>query len=367
MKTPRKRAAPNQAQLSATARVLFQNRPATVEEAMPSPRKPRKSRKHTAFTLESFAQECEEEASSSKIEIYTDSKDRVPEVDNDDSNPFITRKGTAKKQQSAANADFLKRRKHDSHYEEMEEKAKNGEGMVYVLYVSLTSRYILKQMTNDHHSRGKKVFRRFDTPANETSGSETETVFTDMDLRRKAGGAARRPFTRSTVKPRLLFPNEEQRRQLEERANDAEDDEEAVTDIEGPDGTIISGKDRLHPNGTEEKRVVTPVKQLFRPATPPSTGHATRSSTKKHALDASPSGPPHDLPQVDVEKEAEVTPSASSSFSQQPSKKASPFDMWQRTKPAGGRVVSKKREAEPMVREGEETGKRTRSGVYRAA
>lgn len=76
----------------------------------------------------------------------------------------------------------------------------------------------------------------------------------------------------------------------------------------------------------EEQQVTTPVKQtIFSPATPPTTVHATRSSTKK------------------VPEAVEAIPYKG--------KKVSPFDGWARTK-AGTSIAiggkGKKREAEAM-------------------
>lgn len=126
-KTPRKRALQSQEALGSAARVLFANRPTNVDEAMPSPRKNRKSRKN-AFSLESFEQ-LEEE--SEKIEIYTDSKERVPALDETEDNPFVTKKTRATNGQAEAGSS--RRRKLDSRTERMEEDAANDEGLIYVL------------------------------------------------------------------------------------------------------------------------------------------------------------------------------------------------------------------------------------------
>ena len=88
----------------------------------------------------------------------------------------------------------------------------------------------------------------------------------------------------------------------------------------------------------EEQKVTTPVKQTtFSPHTPPTTGHVTRSSTKKAALDSSPLGPSDPV---------EVAPH------ERRGKKVSPFDGWARTK-AGSAVGGKgnKREADFMERD----------------
>ena len=89
-------------------------------------------------------------------------------------------------------------------------------------------------------------------------------------------------------------------------------------------------------NDTEEEQIVTPVKQSFTetPATPPTTGHVTRASTRKKALDSSPLEGPE--PREGVRKRGKI----------------SPFDGWARVKPGaakdGGK--SKKREGEALER-----------------
>lgn len=106
--------------MNGTARALFPGRPATVEEAMPTPKKARKK----AFNPFAIAEDGQDAGSSSKIEIYTDSKDRVPTMDEDGANPFLSR--------NAAKPN--KRRKNKATVEEeMEEAAREDEGLVYVL------------------------------------------------------------------------------------------------------------------------------------------------------------------------------------------------------------------------------------------
>lgn len=164
------------------------------------------------------------------------------------------------------------------------------------------------------HSRGKKILRRFDNTAG--SNEDDDDNLSDLEVRRKAGVSANKRFTRSTIKPRLLFPSEEQKR-AREAAEEA--DEEAVTDIEVP----------------QPKTAITPVKQQFHPTTPPSTGRSKRSSAEHE--------------DVNTATVSKVT------------KKINAFGGWARRKaPPVSAPQSRKREAEPM--EGE-SAKRTRSGA----
>jgi hypothetical protein len=106
--------------MSGTARALFPGRPATVEEAMPTPKKARKK----AFNPFAIAEDAQG-ASSSKIEIYTDSKDRVPTLDEDEANPFLSR--------NAAKPNKRRKNKASEKEEDMDEAVRNDEGLVYVL------------------------------------------------------------------------------------------------------------------------------------------------------------------------------------------------------------------------------------------
>lgn len=144
-------------------------------------------------------------------------------------------------------------------------------------------------------------------------------------------------FTRSSVKPRLLFPTAQQQRERQLA------DEEAVTDIEASydsDMTDIATEETEN----EEQggaQVVTPVKTSFHPATPPTTVHATRAATKK-AVEASPL----DDGVTEVNKK---------------SGKRSPFDGWARRKvsaPGSSATAGKgrKRQGEALEKGDESDG-----------
>lgn len=132
VKTPRKRPIIPEAQISSTARILFNDQPTELEDAMPTPRKSRKAKKHIAFSLESFEQE--KANGQRQVEIFTDSKDRMPVVDDDVDNPFMVRKG--KRKASSGREDnegrTTPRLKHGM-TKEVDDAVANGQGMVYTL------------------------------------------------------------------------------------------------------------------------------------------------------------------------------------------------------------------------------------------
>jgi hypothetical protein len=298
--TPRKRPLQTEASLKSTARVLFPARPATIEEVVPTPRKSRKT-KHL-FTLESFANATEE--SSSKIQIFTDSKERVPTRDDEDDNPFVVKKGKGK-----AKATPQKSRKVDLRTEKMNEAADRDEGMVYLF-------------------RGRKMFRKFhDEPLSNASLDSDDDQALPVEekmLRRQVGPEAHRPLTRSSIKPRLLFKEEIKERNRQN--GHEEDDEEADTEIEAHVATPSrrKGKTAIH----------LPVPMLE--TTPPPTVRKPKRGT---------------FIRSDFLSEAAVNDSTEISF-----------DSWSRVKSAhssGGSVHgSKKRGGEPLEREAD---KRARS------
>ena len=127
-KTPRKKEV--HTAVTSTARVLFPNRPDTVEDAMPTPHK-RKSKRHVGFSLNGLAEE-DDASSDGRIEIYTDSKDKLPEIDESEDNPFYEKSPSS----SPSKHRRTKRRKgsdENEHNEEVQDALARNEGMVYVL------------------------------------------------------------------------------------------------------------------------------------------------------------------------------------------------------------------------------------------
>jgi hypothetical protein len=222
--------------LKKTARVLFPPRPANIEEVMPTPRKSRKTK--NLFTLESFANA---EETSEKIQIFTDSKERIPERDDEEDNPFITKKGKGKAKATP--------QKSKARSEQVQETIDRDEGMFYLF-------------------RGRKLYRPFhnDPPSGASEGEDglddhSTLPVEGRTLRRFAGAEAQRPLRRSTIKPRLLF--QEEIKERKRQTGEVTDDEEADTEIEA----------HVESPSKRKGKTVAPVPQ---PTTPPPTVQKVR-------------------------------------------------------------------------------------------
>ena len=133
-KTPRKKSVQSTA-IQAAARVLFPSRPDTVEQAMPGPRKKRNKR-HGGFSLYSSVESDGDMGSENQIEIYTDSKDKVPELDPNEDNPFYDQHAPTARFSEPHKTRNSKKRKAEHTLDasaEIEEAFNHEEGMVYVL------------------------------------------------------------------------------------------------------------------------------------------------------------------------------------------------------------------------------------------
>ena len=196
-----------------------------------------------------------------------------------------------------------------------------------VLYTSckFSSFKIIAPLTVHFHSRGKKIFRKF-TDLEET-GSLAQDDSDDVQLAETVPENLRRPLTRSSIKPRLLFPTPQQTKAKETRSQATEDEEEAITDIDEQHG-LSTPMDHL------DEALATPQAPKFAPFSPPTTARTTRS--KQVDMSSSPAAPTS-------EDEAD------SPMRRGRGHKVSPFDKWQRTK-GGVRGGGKKREGEPISR-----------------
>jgi len=109
------------------------------------------------------------------------------------------------------------------------------------------------------------------------SGGEAITDMLDTELDATVPTRLRGPLTRSSLKPRVLFPTPEQLAAREKKLQ-VTDDEEAMTERE-PSNEASTPPAEIH------DEVITPVALKFTPATPPSTAHHTRSMGFDGAFD----------------------------------------------------------------------------------
>ena len=130
-KTPKKKVVSS---ANKAARVLFQDNP-TMVDFEPSPKRNRKSKRYNGFSLESFS--AEDDQNRGQIQIYTDSRDRVPQVDASQSNPFVDHELNGEKTGSRRIAGTTKRRKVSEERSKIDPQVaaalEDDEGMVYVL------------------------------------------------------------------------------------------------------------------------------------------------------------------------------------------------------------------------------------------
>jgi hypothetical protein len=125
-KTPKKRPSENAPAITAIARNLFPIRSGSDEEVMPSPKK--KGKKFSGFTLDSFGAEDDV-----PIQIYTDSHDRVPEVDLSPDNPFYGEASSVVPEPTKRSSKRRKITVPGEGEQTIEELEKREDGLVYVL------------------------------------------------------------------------------------------------------------------------------------------------------------------------------------------------------------------------------------------
>jgi hypothetical protein len=129
VKTPKKK---NMAKVDVAAKALFQDAIGESEMMAPSPRKARKTKRYNGFSLESFKAEDD----SGGVQIYTDSRDKVPEPDTGGVNPFAEEKADKEGSRVIKAATGPKRRKLSGGRPvdpQVKAAIDRDDGMVYVL------------------------------------------------------------------------------------------------------------------------------------------------------------------------------------------------------------------------------------------
>jgi hypothetical protein len=184
------------------------------------------------------------------------------------------------------------------------------------------------------YSRGKKIFRKFDDAAEELDPEVQALLAEHPEIPRT--------LTRSSIKPRLLFPNEQQRREREARDGKANavtaDEEEADTDIEdenshtGP--TVDEQGAHVRDTSPADGKAQDTPKTHLTPSEPASSHEPSTTSTiKTQDRAASPPTPARNLRSA-TKKDAVPEESPEQASGKKDGSKISPFQGWKRTKSA---------------------------------
>ncbi|OAX82714.1 hypothetical protein ACJ72_02933 [Emergomyces africanus] len=291
-KTPKKKAVPDG---GAVARTLFRSNTQYRDPEMPTPKRQR-GKQFKGFSLESFNAEIENEGNDD-IMIFTDSRDRVPEVHETADNPFISRPNESSDEVGGS------REVHRD--EKVREAIHRDDGMLYVF-------------------RGKKIFRKFNS---DTEDDETDhgLLASRPDLLEGASVPYVRPLTRSSVKPRLLFPSASHRgKARDSRFSDTEKPTipDETREIDEPDQPKSKPPPSHSPHPNSEDVPSTPPSKstISTPSTPLTGGRSLRSHTKEGRDDiGTPSKPSRGAVRM------------------------SPFDKWTRTKSQASPATLRKR------------------------
>lgn len=130
IKTPKKKPMPK---VNGAARALFVDQPILGEEIAP-PRRGRKQRRYNGFSLESYS--AEDTIQRGRIQIFTDSRDQVPEPVKSEGNPFVEAQVDDDHPSAKRVPGGSKRRKITGEKRmdpQVEDAINRDEGMVYVL------------------------------------------------------------------------------------------------------------------------------------------------------------------------------------------------------------------------------------------
>ncbi|KAF3404350.1 hypothetical protein DPV78_002781 [Talaromyces pinophilus] len=287
----------------ATARSLF---PVNASSSSPA----KSTKKPSGFSLDSFHEDST--GNSYSIEIFTDSRDRIPVANKSLDNPFLSKPEL--KMSSDSETPKAKRQRVSSRQVAPEidpkEAVKRTDGMLYTF-------------------RGKKVFRKFNYQRSESEDEQNEEdelgfFAVRPDLLDSSVNLDVPRLTRSGIKGRRLFAP-----LLEAKQSDSvNENEEATTDIEEP-GDSVESTDIVH---SEAELETTPKRSL-------------RART------------------IRVHNDDKTEPVHSAvSETKKTDKRSSPFSVWARKKTQPGEVSgSKKREADPFTDSPAPAAKRTRA------
>ncbi|PGH23348.1 hypothetical protein AJ80_02601 [Polytolypa hystricis UAMH7299] len=296
METPQKKTVPHPGHV---ARNLFPSHSQNAKARLHNTSKPRKGNKFTSFSLESFHADLDS-SNQDGIVIFTDSRDRVPEVNPSEDNPFVTK--PPEMEPGSPEQRSGRRRAHGrsgQRDEEVEEALRREDGMLYVF-------------------RGKKTFRKFKPDSDEEDdGTDLGLLADRPDLLEGATIPRTRPLTRSSVKPRVLFPNAAQRAAAAATAAAAaaqsSRSSDSNTEYHEVSSAVVQDSTRTRQSHTDRQPITPPVRtSVATPPSPAASARALRSQARK------------------TEVEVEASPCGRITKEE---KRNSPFDGWRRTKP----------------------------------
>ncbi|KAI5304706.1 hypothetical protein KEM56_006082 [Ascosphaera pollenicola] len=373
-KTPRKKNVTSNT--GSTARVLFP--PRATDTEMPPPKRMK------SIGLDDLIPPSSRSKRQKTIDFFVDSRDQIPDVNQSEDNPFIVHSDDEEEEDVEEQYPASPCRK-PQHNTSKSEKASSSRDPAVVKSVHREDGML-------YTFRGKKIFRKFDDDEDEDEEEDDDELLLALSGELDEDFANFKPLTRSSIKPKVLFPTNKKKKQEttthkpalrtpspepdalqgpETPVHDAEPVEETPSSqdaepISIPTPEIEPLLEERVDNDVpkEEAAPMTPIPatpSTQTPAAPPQTPRTLRprgikaylnpiASTKKpkptkdgtkepakHAPEQStqdePSTPPARTLRSRVVEGSEAKPQETRSASASSTKKGrSPFDSWRRTK-----------------------------------
>jgi hypothetical protein len=176
----------------------------------------------------------------------------------------------------------------------------------------------------------------------------------------------RGPLTRSSLKPRLLFPTPEQMAVRQKKKAPVTDEEEVMTDLEDPSALVSTPAKHLNDFAVTPRH--SKVAQVA-PVSPPTTARTTRNSKmdlESYGASSDPASPSTRTTRsnkMDIDSPARPANPATPP-NRLRSGRVSPSASWHRTKTISPKQT-RKREGDVITRSGGELTKRRRGGGRR--
>lgn len=298
-KTPSKRKI-SSLDISSASRTLFQ------------PQSSSRNKKSTPLSLESF----DGAGPSNEIQIYTDSRDRIPKPAANMETPFNAKSNQVSASGSAPAPKVGKRARKQDKMDDATVEYKSYEKYDHYGQTDLTDAEASESEEDEIARaggmtmifRGKKVFNKFGSPSDE--GDDLGLFSARPDLLQDTDLSSVKSLSRSSIRPRRLFAEAAPKPRV---APQIEAEEEA-TDDEGH---------------VEEEAEAQPHKESKSPYTPQSPEFPRAPGGSRNLRSAARYG-----------GEVDVTPTATALIADNKRKRASPFDHWLRQKPTPDEVTS---------------------------